>query len=266
MRERDFKPYLLGTVSEEERSAIDRQIVTDDQTYMDVLLAEDDLIEAYLRHELNAIEQTQFEQFFLADPERQQRLAVAQSLQDYARLPTRSAAAAASPSSSGGAFFRHPIWQWAVACCLLAAIVFGVKSAFFSAPREQTAQNLPLPTPLPSPGTDEITLPLAPGLVRAAQTDALILLTPNIGTIKLKLYLEDKPFSRYEASIIPDDESEKKVPGQWQVQSEKEQNFVVVSLSSQMLDRGGYTLVLYGITASGSEIAAKYVFHIRRQP
>ena len=57
--------YLLGQVSPSERERLEREYFSNDDTFREMLSAEDDLIDAYARGELSATERRQFEERFL---------------------------------------------------------------------------------------------------------------------------------------------------------------------------------------------------------
>ncbi|HEX4946864.1 MAG TPA: hypothetical protein VFZ34_09380 [Blastocatellia bacterium] len=266
MNEVNFKHYLLGMLSEAERSAIDHQVLTDDQVFEELLLAEEDLIEAYLQHELSAAEQKHFEQCFLADPERQQRLRLAQALYRAAATKSKVVAAPAAAERSP-AFWQRPLWQWALAGCFVVALLFGLKAIFTPRPQEMLVHSSPPPTLTPtlSAGTEIRSLELLPGQTRSRKaTGSIIALMPKVGTVQFKLWLENAPYSHYEAVITPDGEPERKIAGQWQPQSAPEGKYLLVQVPSTLLGTGGNRLKLFGVTGSGLEPAEGYSFHVKR--
>ncbi|HEV3038765.1 MAG TPA: hypothetical protein VHA33_13395 [Candidatus Angelobacter sp.] len=75
--------YLLGQVSQEERDGFEDQYLADDDLYEELVAAENDLIDAYIKGKLSKIEQKQFETHFLNSPERHERVDFAKSLASY---------------------------------------------------------------------------------------------------------------------------------------------------------------------------------------
>jgi hypothetical protein len=69
--------YLLGTLGEDEQTAIESQLFADDQWLDRLELAEDELIEAYVRHHLSSAERARFEHHFLRSPRRRQLTEIA---------------------------------------------------------------------------------------------------------------------------------------------------------------------------------------------
>ncbi len=276
MEETKLKDYWLGTISESERTGIDHRLLTDDAAYEQVLLAEDDLIEAYLRQRLTALEQTQFEQHFLADPEHQQKLRLALALQRYANDSTKSssdpirAAAASAGGTSWWAKIRPPVWQWAVFGVLLVFTLVGVRAIFKSAESNQTAHHTPTPTRTTTPaltplGTAVLAVELFPGQVRAVGTNLQkVQLSSVYGTVQFKLLLLKEAYTSYEVTLLADDEEPQKLAGSFNPQTTKDGNYVLVTVPVTALSAGGYRIKLHGVTGQGTEQAETYSFTVSR--
>jgi hypothetical protein len=267
MKAMKLKPYLLGTASEAERAAIDRSLLTDNQTLDEVSLAEDELIEAYLRQELLPTEQTQFERFFLADPERQQKLRLARALHRYANDPSKSSVqtvtAAAAHTPAIWDWFRRPLWQVAMAGLFLLALFGGVRYWLNRSAPVDIAHSSPSPTIVsgqpaaPPVGTGVLDVELIPGVVRAVNTRLKeVRLTPDIGTVQFKLLLRRGEFAS--------DEAGQKLPGQFKPQTTTDGRFLIVPVRVSALGTGDYRIRLEGLTASGSERAETYSFRAKR--
>src|SRR5262245_414911 len=70
----ELREFLLGEVSEEQRSALEERFLADDEFSAELGAAEDELIETYLRNELSADDRREFETTFLAQPRRRERV------------------------------------------------------------------------------------------------------------------------------------------------------------------------------------------------
>ncbi len=123
--ENNLKQYLLGTLGEKEQLVIEQKIMLDDDEFEQLLMAEDELTDAYTRQTLSAAERLQFEQHFLSVPEHWQKLHFAQALQRQ----LDGAAETIEPSQLDwlqrlGNFFKasYPVRGYALsgACMLLA--------------------------------------------------------------------------------------------------------------------------------------------------
>ncbi len=72
--------YLLGESAADEQKLIEERYFSD-PGFLDLVLAiEDDLVDAYVRHELSPRDREQFENYFLANPDRRERVGVAAAL------------------------------------------------------------------------------------------------------------------------------------------------------------------------------------------
>ncbi len=269
MKDMNFKPYLLGTATDAERTTTDRSLLTEDETFEQFSLAEEDLIEAYLQQQLSPLEQTQFEQFFLLDPERQEKLRLAQALRRYANaLSQQKAQAAAATAGRWSGMFRRPVWQVALASILLVVTAVGIKTYYNSTAPSQVAHSSPSPTTTIAPvatGTDVVSKELTPGQTRAVATPPpTIELGQKIGAVEFKLVLLKDDYSNYEVTLLPDDEASQKLPGQFKSQTTEGLTYVLVSVPATALGRGDYRIKLDGVTPQETEEAARYSFTVKR--
>jgi hypothetical protein len=81
-----IRKYLLGELGENKRQALEQSLMTDESVFQELLILEDELVDEYLRGELNSPERKSFEAHFMASPERQQKLRFAKSFQSYLDL------------------------------------------------------------------------------------------------------------------------------------------------------------------------------------
>lgn len=72
--------YLLGELSEEERTKFEIRYLADDSLFEQMLLVKEDLIDDYVRQRLDAATREKFERHFLATPEGRQEIAFARAL------------------------------------------------------------------------------------------------------------------------------------------------------------------------------------------
>jgi phosphoribosyl-dephospho-CoA transferase len=81
--ESTLKRYLLGQLDQEEQERLEREIMTDNDTFEQLSAAEDELVEEYLEDSLSARDREKFERHFLSTPERRQELTLAKALRRY---------------------------------------------------------------------------------------------------------------------------------------------------------------------------------------
>src|SRR5262249_31577341 len=83
--------YLLGLGSEAERAKLESEYFSDEDTFHEMLTAEDDLIDAYARGELSTEEHRLFEKHFLTSAEARERVRFARDLNRAVVRPRQTA-------------------------------------------------------------------------------------------------------------------------------------------------------------------------------
>jgi anti-sigma factor RsiW len=72
--------YLLGELSESERASLEEKYFTDPQVFDQVLKAESELVDDYVRSHLSLPSRERFERSYLAHPGRRERVKFAAAL------------------------------------------------------------------------------------------------------------------------------------------------------------------------------------------
>lgn len=93
--------FLLGKLSEEENLKIEQSFFDDKKMFEDILIAENDLIDAYVAGNLSAQDRIRFENRLLLNPKQQQRVRFAKTLVNYVSsrtLPLENSVSPAKPS------------------------------------------------------------------------------------------------------------------------------------------------------------------------
>jgi CHAT domain-containing protein len=85
-----IRRYLLGQLSEDEREHVEKRLMTDNELYDRVLLAEDEMVEEYLQGKLPERDRQAFEASYLATADGREQLSFEQGLRKY--VSTRAAA------------------------------------------------------------------------------------------------------------------------------------------------------------------------------
>ena len=83
--------YLQGTLSDEERSRLEERYFSDDAEFEEIEIAEEELIDRYVRGELSEVERNQFETTLAASPRLTERV-------EFARIWKEKLAASLEPS------------------------------------------------------------------------------------------------------------------------------------------------------------------------
>jgi len=104
-----MKRYLLGDVSEKEQLQIEQEFLVNDDVFEEMLMIEEELIDAYVEGDLSTGDQVQFEKHILAQPDRRQRVAFARALKTLVgKVPIEAAPDRARPEQLSW-------WRWVFA-------------------------------------------------------------------------------------------------------------------------------------------------------
>ena len=121
-----LKEYLLSALSAEETERLDELSFTDDWFVQELRAVEDDLVDAYVRGELDARLHTQFETRYLSSPLRQEKVALAKALHHYEPESRKLVVQQRDQPSALRPFFPQFLttraWQWTFAAVLLVLI------------------------------------------------------------------------------------------------------------------------------------------------
>ncbi|MEP6912899.1 MAG: hypothetical protein ABI923_09105 [bacterium] len=131
--------YLLGDLAEDEKARMEEAFFADDAKFDELELAEDELIDAYVRNELSPEQQRQFEAKSAKSPRLLERVNFARALAEKADSlsspesepsiePARSFSSRAAPKTRwwGGFFAQQPAFRTAMAACCVLILVVGI--------------------------------------------------------------------------------------------------------------------------------------------
>lgn len=156
-----FTRYLLGDLTEQERTRLEEAYLTDDDAFERFLAVKGELLDAYARGGLGGRERELFERHFLSTRPRRQRLSEARELIEF----STKAAAAATPAV--GVRHNSPWWStlppfmhgrpqalgFALAAVLAVAALGGLW-AFFKSPEPRRAERAADTAPAPDSVSD----------------------------------------------------------------------------------------------------------------
>ena len=123
---RKLTQYLLGDLSETEQAAIEEAYFRDTERFDELRTAEAELVDAYVRDRLDAPTRRRFEEHFMADPRRRERVHFAQALATAADRTEPPPSADTAPSRertlSWNAWFGlRPAWTAALVIVAIGA-------------------------------------------------------------------------------------------------------------------------------------------------
>jgi CHAT domain-containing protein/Tfp pilus assembly protein PilF len=119
-----LRKYILGDISEEERTAIDERLMAEDEYFDELSMTEETLIQDYVDENLDAAERERFEKCFLNSKENRHKVKFARALRKHVNETERVPQLQKKPNffSSIIAFFTSPV-PVALTVLVIAAIV-----------------------------------------------------------------------------------------------------------------------------------------------
>ena len=144
--ERTMRRYLLGELSESEQSALEEKYFTDPQIFNEILEIESELVDGYVRGQLANDVRERFEQSYMANPARSERVKFAAALAarlDQTRQPVTSRGRATLPGSWWQSLLaslrgQSPTLKFAMALVTLLVVLGGVWVFVESRRRQQS--------------------------------------------------------------------------------------------------------------------------------
>ncbi|HVG35893.1 MAG TPA: hypothetical protein VM911_22765 [Pyrinomonadaceae bacterium] len=109
--EQHITRYLLRELSESERAALEEKYFADPQVFDQVLKAESELVDDYVRGRLSREAREQFERSYLADPRRRERVKFAEALAIRINQTEESKSAAVQKAAQASLLQKGQTWQ-----------------------------------------------------------------------------------------------------------------------------------------------------------
>jgi hypothetical protein len=253
-----IRPYLLGLIQQNEQLQIEERLLTDNEFYEELLIAEDDLIDEYLAGELSTLDRRNFEEHFLVTPERERKVRFGRALNKYTADKARQSAPTPQWWSYPAAFLsaRNAVASLALAAAVL-LLVFGVSWL--------AVKNPPQQTPGGPASASIVTAVLTPGMAREGGEITRISVTPDKDTIQLRLALPSGDYEKYHVAILTSQGTNVWTGTSLQSERLPEGKFIVLNLPANIFRRDDYQAKLSGQLANSSfEDAASYTFRVSR--
>ncbi len=248
--------YLLEELPEADLERFEDECFAQESWPAQINLAEEDLIDAYLRNELTPERRQHFEQNYLTTEARQERVVMAVALLRHVdeHNAASSPAVAAPPSELTWAERFRAFWSgqtWALRTAASLAIVAVIAAAlwllFFRAPSPRTFATLTL-------SISNI------NRAEGAQPEK-VKLPPDVDALKISLTLPEQPplAARYRVELVNDSGETKPA----EVVGSNAQSVSIV-IPAAHLARGQYVLKLFAIKPDGAEqrISGSYFFTV----
>ena len=283
--------YLLGEMSEQERSAFEDRYLEDSAIFEEITAAEDELMRCYARGDLSEAERTAFEKRYLKDTGNRRRVDFAKTLMDYVSSTQGSADV---DDGSQAEKQSHKKWRWMpvlaeprnalrlIAALMLAAMIAGsswlavmdtrLHHAFEQmqvqhagdVQREQELQNqlaelnLRLEqqeeqvAQLSSLGSIILPFRLSPYLFREGSPQKPLIIPEGFAAVLLEPALGSNAYASYSASLeTPEGRQIWFQSGLKSWQARNGPHIIGLILPSKIFQSGNYILKVSGKTATG---------------
>lgn len=248
-----IRKYLLGQVSEAERLTLEERLVSDDDTYEELLIVEDELTDEYLAEQLSKTERKDFEEHFLLPQARQEKLRFARVVRGHLATHPQSASSTEQVRKSylSALFrFRNPVLSYSLA---IAAVVL-IAGISWLVWRSLTDSRGPQST---------YTLTLTPGLTRDGSADNRVSI-PKVDIVRVQLVLaDDSSYQSYTATLESIDGRTLATERTSSRESINGRPVVTVELPSKLLPPADYRIKLSGLGADGKTVdLGSYYFKV----
>jgi hypothetical protein len=267
--------YLLGEVSDDERSEIEQSYFADDAVFDQLIDVQNDLVDSYVRGTLPAADRKRFEERFLTTGSGVDRVEFARALKEKI--------AARSSRKTGR------VRLLAIAASVVIVVIVAAWMTFTlqrrtqppianSPPKAPQQQRTTSPTPVqaqtqtaplqsrPPASALITTVLLTPGGTRESDAATPLVLRPAPQFVRVELVLEDDRYDSYAAEL-------QDVEGRvlWKAHSLRATTapsgrMVAVSVPAKLLPPGDYIVVLQGIDRGEASEINNYTFTVMALP
>lgn len=160
--EKELRAFLLGNLPDEARAGIEDRFLADEDFAAQLELAEDELIESYLRRELSAADEQRFRITFLSQPRRRERVLTMKSVLAVVNAEAPGPVAPAPSFWSQLSAFLH--FESALAGVAVAALVLFVMglAALFVISKLRSKSDGPIAQQSPGPIRPAVTASVSP--------------------------------------------------------------------------------------------------------
>jgi hypothetical protein len=269
----NFVRYLLGEVSDEERTALEQKYFADDELFEQIVEAQNELVDAYLSGSLTPSQRKRFEERFLTTGSGSdsvkfagalRRLVAsreAQPVRRRARFDIRTLAIAAS-----AAFILFAA-AWVIVSSSQRREPSGtgaretvVRQDRSTAPIPVEAQKQPPPSPVRE--APLVTLLLTPGSTRDSDVAPPLELRAAPQFVRLELLLEENRYDSYRAELQDVEGRRLWQEASLQPEAARTGRMIVMRVPARLLPPGDYIVLLHGIRKGTAQEISNYTFTV----
>lgn len=246
-----MRSYLLGVLDADRKTRLEEHILSAPETYEELLIVEEELIDQYAGGVLSELERQQFETHFLITAERQKNLRFGQLLKRYVSShPFPSQVENSAPATKSSMFSLpaagRPIMTFSIAGVVLLGVVLLGWLGFRRPPSRWTQQRV----------EPVVVVTLAPAAAPRVNVP------PKGYNLKLELELANPNFRNYKSELFRENTSVQ-THNELRLEAKGKQYVVPLTLTGEMLSPGDYEVKLSGVSESGgNEFIDKYSFRV----
>ncbi len=263
--------YLLGKLPEPERERLEEDYFWDNEVFLALIDAKDQLISDYLNDKLQPEDRKRFEQHFLTSPGRKQEVELAASFRHSSLKSKRKPAVFSSITTPSQPLKAHGVWQAHKPLICVGIVILLFISGFMAI--WLRSNSLVLPQPVEQPvsalsGLTTVSLSLRPTSLRSSKRNTTAEVGPETETVELYLEVSKEIFPTYQGSLfIRDSEKEEEVLSNdslYATKSESGPPTVIWKLPADKLQVNDYRARLNGIAQDSAPIhIGNYDFEVR---
>jgi hypothetical protein len=241
-----LRRYLLGELEESEQEALERDLMTSDERFQELLIAEEEVVDDFCAGKLSATQEQEYRDHFLVTPERRRKHRFGTALRKHI--------ASAAPTHGRARWKAFlPIGRPLAAAAAVALLAAGVFWIVESRPvrLEQTAQ-------IEGPRASVF---LTRGSLRSLEPEAVPSITVPAGIALVELQLDVPPDTRGEQEVTLENARTGAVlaRGRLPARTLEGQWVVVAAVPAERLDPGDYRVRL---RAPSANVEAIYEFRV----
>ena len=265
--QKTIRRYLLGELAEENQRQLEESLLTNNELFEELLIAEDELVDEYAAGLLDEPGRERFEKHFLSTPERNQKLRFARAFKKHIASATARESPASTDDDSQPSSWkrwlptflhtRNPVLSFSLATALLLVPIAGLWLIIQLSSGPQIITNGG-----PSP-SKFCPVTLKPGLVRDAGEMKRVVIPADADGVQLRLELASDEYESYRAVLQTDEGREILTGDKLKAEATGAEKVVVFSFPARLLTDSDYQVKLSGITPSGDlENISRHYFRV----
>jgi hypothetical protein len=266
-----FTNYLLGRLPEPDCERLEENYFCDNEVFLSLLDAKDQLISDYLNEKLQPEDRKCFEQHFLNSPSRKQEVELAASFHHSLIKPRQKPTVFASKTVPSQPLKTSGVWQTHKSLICMGVVLFLFVLCFMGIWLRPNPLALPQPVEQSTtvlPGLATVSLSLRPTSLRSSKRNTTAEVGNETKTVELHLEVSKEIFPNYQGSLyIRGNEKEEEVLSNDSLHATKSESgppMVIWKLPADKLQVQDYRARLNGISQGSAPIhIGNYDFEVR---